>query len=156
MPPPLDRARQQLVGARRPTRPGFGKPDAGRDHANTNGFRDLAGTALKIDCPCARHRHDQVEAVEQRARELVAVAGEPLRRTGTLRAGVSTSTARTQIHRSDQLKPRREANAPDSAGDDQLAVLQRLAQGLQGSALEFRQLVQQQDAAMCEAGLAGA
>jgi hypothetical protein len=48
------------------------------------------------------------------------------------------------------LEPRRKAHAPDRARNDELAVLERLAQRLQGGTLELRELIQQQHTEMPE------
>src|SRR5207247_4126227 len=63
--------------------------------------------------------------------------------------------ARAQIHRADELKPGREPHAAGRARDDELAVLERLAQRFERRTLELRQLVEQQHSSMRQAGLAG-
>ena len=96
---------------------------------------------------------DEIEAVEQRTRELVAIASQPLCGARALCAGIAARTARAEIHRPDQLEPRRKAHAARRARDDELAVLERLAQRLECGTLELRELVEQQHAAMREARL---
>src|SRR5262249_54228677 len=103
----------------------------------------------------AGHREDEVEAVEQRARELVPVASETLRRAAALGGGIASRSAGTEIHGCDEDEPGGEDDSAGRAGDRNEAVLERLAQGLERRTLELGELVQQQHAAMREARLSG-
>ena len=70
----------------------------------------------------------QVEAIEQRPRELVAVRGEPRGRAGALGSRIAARPARAEVHRRDELEARREDDPPADARDRDRAVLERLAQ----------------------------
>src|SRR5207247_5558133 len=118
------------------------------DDAGTHWIRPLPWAGLELERASSRDRHDQVESVEQRARQLVAIASEPLCRAAALRTWVTTRSARAQIHRADELKPGREPHAAGRARDDELAVLERLAQRFERRTLELRQLVEQQHSSM--------
>ena len=98
----------------------------------------------------------EIDAVEQRTRKPrlilrdaarigLAVAGE---------ARVRRMAAAAGIHRRDELKSRRIDDAMIGAGDGDLAGLDRLAQAVQNLGLEFRQLIEKQDAMMGERNLA--
>ena len=93
----LDRSRQQLVGGRRPRRSGFRQPDPRGNDASANRARAFAAAALELERPRARDRDDEIEPVEQRARELVPVVGEALRRASAFRAGITTRAARADV-----------------------------------------------------------
>ena len=139
-------------------------PDAGcggleprprRLHALPHDRRGLLPAPVQLGGARPRHRHHQVEAVEQRARELLAEARQPCGRAGA--AGrVALAAAGAEVHRRDQLEAGREDRAAVGAGDADDAVLERLAQRLQHRALELGELVQQQHAAMRQARLARA
>ena len=94
----------------------------------------------------------QVDPVEKGTREpaeivlaLSGCAGAAVDRTAGAAAGVGGG---------DQLEVGREVGAACCPRHHDLALLQRLAQRLQGAPGEFRQLVQEQDAQMGEAHLA--
>ena len=90
------------------------------------------------------------------AREsLSRYAAKPLPRARALRGRIATRAARAEVHRRDELKAGREDRAAGGARDRDDAVLERLAQRLERRPRELRQLVEQQDAAMREARLAG-
>src|SRR5207344_3200497 len=97
---------------------------------------------------------DEVEAVEQRAGELVAVAREPLRRAAALGGRVTAPAARAQVHRRDEHEAGRKDDASSGPRDRYEAVLQRLAQRLERRTLELGELVEEQHAAVREARLA--
>ncbi len=149
----VDRARQQLVGGRSPRRWCVRQPHPRRQDTRPHRVRALAAGGLQFARTRARDRHDDVEAVEERPREAVAVARDPLRRARALRTGIAARTARAQVHRSDELEARGEADAARRPSDEDLAVFERLPQRFEGRALELRQLVEQQDAVMREARL---
>ena len=72
------------------------------------------------------------------------------------RQPVAPATARAQVHRRDETKPGREERVPADPGDRDDTVLERLPQRLEHRPRELRQLVEQEDAAVREARLAGA
>src|SRR6185312_15384793 len=92
----------------------------------------------------SRKRHDEVEPVEQRPRQLVAEAIEALRRAGAAGARIAAAATGAEVHRADELEPRRELTASRDPcnGDD--PVLERLPQRLEDGARELRQLIEKQ------------
>ena len=118
------------------------------------GVGRLARRSRELGRARPRHGDDEVEAVEQRSRELVPERGEPLRRARALGRRIAARAARTEVHRRDELEPRREDGPPADARDADDAVLERLAQRLERGPLELGELVEQQHAAMREADLA--
>src|SRR2546430_17358056 len=64
--------------------------------------------------------------------------------------------ARAGVHRRNELKTRRELRLAGGAGDRDPAGFERLAQRFQYIAVEFRQLIQEQDAVVRQRDLAGA
>src|SRR5262249_11223323 len=135
---PLDRARQQLVGRSVTARRRATKPIACTAHALANSGRRLPGPARELESTRARHRNDEIEPIEERARELVAIAGEPLCRTRALDVRIAARTAGTEVHRSHELEGRRKADVPGGARDADHAVLERLAQRFESRTLELR------------------
>ena len=109
----------------------------------------------QLDASRPRNSDDQVKAVEQRPRELVAKRGQPLGRARALGAGVAARATRAQVHRRDELEPRRVERLPGRPGDADDAVLERLAQRLERRPHELGQLVQEENATVREARLAG-
>ena len=103
----------------------------------------------------AGHGQVQVDAVEQRAGELAAVAGDLLRGAAAAAAGIAKIAAGAGIHRRHQLEARREAHLVAGPGDNDLPAFQGLAQHLQHLAVELGQLVQEQHALMGQGDLAG-
>src|SRR5437763_1959671 len=111
--------------------------------------RRRAGPRASAQCP-------EVEAVEQRAGELRAVRGQPLRRARADRARVSARTARAEVHRRDELEARGKHRAPRRAGNADDAVLEWLPKRLERRPRELGKLVEEQDAVVGEARLARA
>ena len=114
-----------------------------------------AGPAASSSARGPRDDDDEVEAVEQRAGELVAERGEALRRARALGRRVAAPAAGHRFIVADELEARRERRPPPDAGDADDAVLERLPQRLERGSLELRQLVEEQHAAVREARLAG-
>ena len=79
----------------------------------------------------ARNGNEQVEAVEQCPRELVAVRREARRGAGALGGGITPRSARTQIHGRHELESRGEDDPAANAGDRDRAVLEWLPQCLE-------------------------
>ena len=95
----------------------------------------------------------KVDAVQQWAREPGEVVGA-LR--GRADAGAKRRAAATaRIRGADELEARGERRAARGAGDDDLPLFERLAQGLENALGEFGQLVHEEHAVMGEADLAG-
>lgn len=98
----------------------------------------------------------QVDAVEQRAGELGAVALDLLRGATAWVGDVAQVAAGAGVHGGDQLETRREAHPVVGPGDDDLAAFQGLAQDLENLPVELRQLVEKQHALMGQGDFSGA
>jgi len=70
----LDRSRQERVGLRGPPEGSLVQTLASCRDALPNGCRRLADGGGELDCARSRRRDDEVEAIEQRARQLLAIA----------------------------------------------------------------------------------
>ena len=125
------------------------------EHARAHGCRRLRRRRRELRGARPRHRDGEVEAVEQRARELLPVRGEPLRRARALDRRIAAAAARAHVHRPDELEARREERVPADPRDRDEAVLERLPQRLEHRPRELGQLVHEQDAPMRERDLAG-
>ncbi len=74
-----------------------------------HGRRGLAGGGrLQLGDRHAGHFEEQVDAVEERAGELAAVAGDLVRRASTATVGRAVVAARAGVHRRDELEAGRE------------------------------------------------
>ena len=151
---PLDGPRQQLLGRGGQPRTRLAKRLAAGHDAGTHGTGRLTGRRRKLGGPGARQRHHEIEAVEERARQLVAVAVELLGRAGTGRPRVAAPAARAQVHRPDEREAGRVEPAAAHAGDRDRPVLDRLAKRLENRARELGKLVEHEHAAMGERHLA--
>ena len=166
MPPGRVRARRAAAApppgraARRPrdrARPGLPLRQFARvEHPLTHRRRRLGRLARELCRPRPRDRHHEVEAVDQRARELVPEGREPLSRARAREPRVAPPTAGAEVHRRDELEARREDASPLDAGDADDAVLERLAQRLERGPLKLDELIEEQHAAVGERRLAGA
>ena len=87
--------------------------------------------------PRSRHRNDEVEAVEQCSRHLLAIRGDPLRAAATVGSRVTPASARAQVHRRDEAKAGREERLPADPGDRHDAVLERLPERLEDRSREL-------------------
>ncbi len=151
---PFDSAREQLGGFFRPMQgPGACARVRGLDAA-TDGVRSLSRGPLQVSSSRTRDRHQQVEAVEQRPRELVPVRGEARGRAGALRGRIAARPAWAQVHGRDELKSSREDDPAADSRDRDRSVLQRLAQCLERVPSELGELVEEEHAVVCEARLA--
>ena len=137
------RGRLPRTASSRPRRPA---PDDGGS---------LARTGRELDGPRPRKRDDEIEAVEQRARQPVAIPVDLDRRAAALDGRVATRAARAEVHGRDELKAGREHRAAADARDRDRAVLERLPQCFEHRPGELGQLVEQQHAVMSERRLAG-
>src|SRR5206468_9356585 len=114
---------------------------ARRLDAPAHRLRALTGNTVELPRAGARDGDEQVEPVEQRARELVAIGREPRGRAGALRGRVAAGAAWAEIHRRDELEARREDDlAPNPCNRDR-PVFERLPQRLERVARELGQLV---------------
>src|SRR5438067_553931 len=91
-----------------------------------------------------------VDAIGKRAGNASAVARNALRRAAAAVAAISAMTARARVHRRDELETRRKLHLPRRPRNGYPAALDRLAQRLEDVAVEFRKLVQEQYAVVCE------
>ena len=98
------------------------------------------------------HVDEEVDPVQQRPAEPAAVTSVIL--LGAAAARGARVTARARVRRRDEHEARRVERRLLSPHDDDAAVLERLAQSLQGVAGELRELVEEQHAVMGEARLA--
>ena len=113
------------------------------------------GAAASSTAPRARHRDDEVEAIEQRPRELVP---ERASRCGEHLHSAAGSPRAPHGHRfiaADELEARREDRSAVDARDADDAVLERLAERLERRSLELRELVQDEDSPVRQADLTG-
>src|SRR5437667_2637779 len=78
--------------------------------------------------------HAQVDAVEQRPRELAAIPLDLLRKTRAFALGVAPKSARARIHRRDENEPRRVRRCASGARDRDGVLLQRLAERVEHAA----------------------
>ena len=123
------------------------------DDACTDRRRRLRRPGCELLRLWTGHRHDEVEAIDQGARDLVAVGGDARRRAGAVEPRVAAPAARTEVHGRDEPEARREQRPSTDACDGDDAVLERLPERLEHRARELRKLVEQQDTAMGEAHL---
>ena len=144
----------EAASVRRRTSPSRSRSRAAIDACPDRGRR-LSGRRRELLRARPRHRDDEVEAVEQRPRDLLAVARDPLRAAGAVGGGIAAASARAQVHRRDETKAGRKERMPTDPRDRDDAVLEGLSQRLEHRPRELRQLVEQQDAAMREARLSG-
>src|SRR5574343_1413375 len=109
------------------------------------------GRAFAVGLACQRigwqrgNLDDQVDAVEERAGKLAAVAGDLIRRAAAFVVAMTMKSARAGIHCSDQLEFGRKFGVAGSAGDMDASAFERFAQGFQNFPVEFRQLVEKQE-----------
>ena len=143
-----------------PTRPPFGAARRLRsrsravENACAHGGRRLGRRCGELRRARPWHRDGEIEAIEQRARELLAIRREPLRRARALDGRIAARAARAHVHRPDELEASREERVAPDARDRDHAVLERLPQRLENGARELGQLVEEQHAAMGERHLA--
>ena len=130
-----------------------GEPAARLLDPGTDALRRLARAGGQLVRARARHRHHEVEAVEERPRDLVAVRRDPRGRALALEPGVAACAARTEVHRRDEAEARGKEGAPADPRDGDDAVLERLTERLQHGPWELGQLVQEEHAPVREADL---
>ena len=129
---------------------------SGGRHALGNRGGGFACRALEFVQAGRRHLDVEIDAVEQRSRELAAVAVDVPGGTDALRAGISKMAATAGVAGGDQGEAGRKGEPGLSPDDGDDAVLERLAQRFQRVAPELGQFVEEQHAAVSEADLSGA
>ena len=97
----------------------------------------------------------EVNPVEQRPRQPLAILLHSGRRAVTQSATVALEPAGTRIRRRHQCEASRKLHHPTAARHHDTAVLERLAQTLHRVPPEFRELVQEQDTVVREGDFAG-
>ena len=142
------------ASVRRRTSPSRSRSRRRSTRARTRGG-GLARRRSQLLRPRPRHRDDEVEAVEQRSRDLLAIRRDPLRAAAAVGGRVAPASARAQVHRRDEAKAGREERLPADPGDRDDAVLERLPQRLEHGSRKLGQLVEEQDAAVRQARLSG-
>ena len=179
------RSRRARRSSRRPARPGHARgprgaaapppgsaarpPSAVRDGGSSRSRRPAASTRSRTtaDGSPARSREiarragaaAQAPGRSDRAARATACRGSaatPLGRAGALHRTVAARAARAEVHRRDELEPRREDDASGDADDRDVPVLERLAQRLERRPRELRELVEEEDAVVREGRLARA
>ena len=90
----------------------------------------------------------QINPVQQRPGQFIAIALDLLRCTPATPAGLAHVAARAGVHRRDQLKARRETHTVSGPGDHDMPRFQWLTQYLQHLAIELWQLIQEQHPVM--------
>lgn len=98
----------------------------------------------------------QVNAVEQRAGQSGLIAACFFTAVAATALRVTEVTARAGIHRSDQLKGRREGGLPRRPGNTDFAGFKRLAQHLKDAAIKLRNLVKEKHPVMGHGNFPGA
>src|SRR3546814_7369944 len=87
----------------------------------------------------------QVDAIKQRTGHLGLIIGGATRRAGAGKPRISQMSTFAGVHRSDKLHTRRKSHMSVGTRHADLAPFERLAQAIKDSALEFRQLIKDQD-----------
>ena len=95
-----------------------------------------------------------IDPVEQRPRQAGLVIARAARIAVAALHRIAGIAAAARVHRGDELDPRRERHVRVRPGNVDLPRLQRLAQRIEHRALEFGQLVEEQDAQMRQADFA--
>ena len=132
------------------------EPFSGCDDSLPHGKRALAGAVRELARARPGHGHDEVEAVKERVGELRPEARQLLRRARALGGRVRAPTAGAEIHGGDEPEASGKRRLARSTRDADRPVLERLPESLEHQALEFRELVEQQNAVMGKARLARA
>src|SRR5215469_10620515 len=127
----IDRSREQLLSGGRQGGGGPAELGPALEHTAPDRLGALAGRRGELVRPRARERDDEIEAVEQRPGQLVAVAIELLRRARAARPRIASATTRTEVHRSDEHETGREEPTAANPGDRHGTVLERLTQGFE-------------------------
>ena len=130
--------------------PGGG--DAGADGGAVRGVGSALAQHLAGQL---RHLDLEVDAVEDRRGDAVAMALLLLGRALAVVAQVAVVALRAGVHRGDELEVGREFRLPRRPRDGDRARLQRFAQHLQHALFEFGELVEEEDAVRGKGDLSG-
>ena len=150
---PLDCAIEELGRLFRPVGPPSFQLQPPCADAETHGLRLLARRSRQFGRARPGHRDDEVDAVEERPRELVAKGREPLRRALAVSRRIAARAAWTEVHRSDELETCWKHGSPTDARDADEPVLERLSQSLERGPLELCELVEDEHSAVRQADL---
>ena len=124
-----------------------------------NAFKDRRGrfsrtaTGEFLEGHCRRFDMD-VDAIEERTGDAVAVALDLDTGAAALALRVAVKSARAGIHRGDENKFGRKCHGSSRTGYGHLAILDWLAHDLERGAFEFRQFIEEEDAVVGNADLA--
>ena len=100
-------------------------------------------------------RQVQIDPIQQRPGEFVAVALNHVRRAGTATTRLAEISTGARIHRGHQLKACGKPHAILRPGNHDMPGFQRFSQNLQHLAIKLRQFVEKQYAMVGEGDLAG-
>ena len=89
----------------------------------------------------ARHFDVEIDAVQQRTGYACLIIRGAARRAAAGQGGISEVAATAWVHRRDELHASRERDVSISAGDADIAGLERLTKRIEDGALELRKLV---------------
>lgn len=98
----------------------------------------------------------EVDAVEKRAGDFLAVGFDLARVAAAVAGGVAPKAAGAGIHGGDEEEFGGKAEGSGGAGDGDFAVLEGLAEDFEGGAAVFREFVEKEDAIVGERDFAGA
>jgi hypothetical protein len=115
----------------------------------------LSRRALQFNQLDTRHLHMEVDSVEQRSRNAVAIALDLERGAAAFVPWVAEVTTGTRIHRRQQGEASGKGKPAPGADDGKPAFLQRLSQGLERVTLELGKLIQKEDAVVSQADFSG-
>ena len=104
------------------------------------------GFVPQIAVPHRRSLHMQIDPVEQRTGDALAIALDLDRAAATFPPRVAQVSTRTRVHRGDQHEFSRKRQSACGARDRHLSVFNWLSHYLESGAFEFRKLVQKQHA----------
>src|SRR5882762_5394568 len=126
-------------------------------HAAANSARCFARHWRHKLC-FARRGHFQldVDAIGKRPRHATTITGDAFGGAAAAGGAVAAMPARARVHCGDELKTRWELRLARGACDRDEAGFERLAQRFQNIAVEFRQLIEEQDAVVRQRDLTGA
>ena len=95
----------------------------------------------------------EIDAIEQRPRHARLVIGRALGGSAAGKSRIAQMAAPARVHCCDQLHTRREGDVRICPGNADIAGFERLPKRIQHGALEFRQLVEEQDPKVGKADL---
>ena len=101
----------------------------------------------------ARDVHKKIDAVQQRPGDPRLIIGGAARGAAAGERGIAEMPATARVHCRHQLHPRRKRHMGVGAGHADIAGFERLPKRIQNGALEFGQLVEEQDTKVSKADL---